>query len=86
MISAEIFQLLEPISKTYRLLPVGNGPDWKGPFLKDWPKNPACRSSDSKAGESSSPLASPLITLSAPTLMASPPSSHCSLSTCWILS
>ena len=40
MITAEIFQRLEPLSKTDRLLPVGNGKDWKGPFLKGWPTKP----------------------------------------------
>ncbi|NOL46237.1 MAG: hypothetical protein HF560_01500 [Synechococcus sp. MIT S9220] len=40
MITAEIFQRLEPLSKTDRLLPIGNGKEWKGPFLTDWPNKP----------------------------------------------
>ena len=40
MITAEIFQRLEPISKTDRLLPVGGGDEFKAPLLKDWPNKP----------------------------------------------
>ena len=40
MISGEIFQRLEPISKTDRLLPVGGGDEFKAPLLKDWPNQP----------------------------------------------
>ena len=40
MITAEIFQRLEPISKTDRLLPVGGGDDFKAPLLKGWPTKP----------------------------------------------
>ena len=40
MISGEIFQRLEPLSKTDRLLPVGGGDEFKAPLLKDWPNKP----------------------------------------------
>ena len=40
MISAEIFQRLEPLSKTDRLLPVGGGDDFKAPLLKGWSTKP----------------------------------------------
>ena len=40
MISGEIFQRLETISKTDRLLPVGGGDEFKAPLLKDWPNKP----------------------------------------------
>ena len=40
MITAEIFQRLEPLSKTDRLLPVGGGNEFKAPLLKDWPNHP----------------------------------------------
>ena len=40
MITAEIFQRLEPLSKTDRLLPVGGGDEFKAPLLKDWPNKP----------------------------------------------
>ena len=40
MIAAEIFQRLETISKTDRLLPVGGGDEFKAPLLKDWPNKP----------------------------------------------
>ena len=40
MITDEIFQRLEPLSKTDRLLPVGGGDEFKAPLLKDWPNQP----------------------------------------------
>ena len=40
MIAAEIFQRLEPLSKTDRLLPVGGGDDFKAPLLKGWSTKP----------------------------------------------
>ena len=40
MISSEIFQRLEPISKTDRLLPVGWGSERKGPMVDKWPQHP----------------------------------------------
>ena len=40
MITTEIFQRLEPLSKTDRLLPVGGGDEFKAPLLKDWPNKP----------------------------------------------
>ena len=40
MITAKIFQRLEPLSKTDRLLPVGGGDEFKAPLLKDWPNKP----------------------------------------------
>ena len=40
MITDEIFQRLEPLSKTDRLLPVGGGDEFKAPLLKDWPNHP----------------------------------------------
>ena len=40
MITAEIFQRLELLSKTDRLLPVGGGDDFKAPLLKGWPNKP----------------------------------------------
>ena len=40
MITAKIFQRLEPLSKTDRLLPVGGGDEFKAPLLNDWPNQP----------------------------------------------
>ena len=40
MITPVIFQRLEPLSKTDRLLPVGGGDDFKAPLLKGWSTKP----------------------------------------------
>ena len=40
MITTDIFQRLELLSKTDRLLPVGGGDDFKAPLLKGWPNKP----------------------------------------------